>query len=923
MPTLIVEFLTFQKYEKLLEKTQIQHLHDAVTYKAKAVESYFKALENNIKKIQKFPVIRRNLSILECFAREPNNYAAIQQSLHDQLEQINLLLPDIADIMLIDKKDKVVFSLRVVHHTFGVPKINDVQQKAITEGKKHIYFSDIYYDDIHDNRCEMLITAPVMDVNNVFSGIVVFELRIEPLYSMIQETIALGETGESYVVKREGDEIVYLSPLKFTKNAGLPKRIKFVSDRAVATQKALQGQTGAEVNIDYRGKKVISAWTYLRPLNWGLVAKIDTSEAFESVSDLKKLVAGMLFILLLFMGLTAFYISALVSRPIKELAAGALIIGSGNLDYKIRMRRKDEIGKLAVSFEKMTNDLKNTMASRDMLNREIEERKKTEESLRRSEAKYRELVQYANSAIIRWDRDGRITFFNEYAEKFFGYKPQEVMGQNINIIVPPKESTGRDLTGLIQDIVRNPEKYLYNVNENIRKDGRRVWMAWTNRPIYDENGQIKEIMSVATDITESKKKEEELAKVNRILRALSDSNQVMMHAKDESTYIREICRIVEKDCGYKMVLFSYVLNDEAKTVKPAIYEGFEKDYVSRLKISWADNEYGRGPTGTAARTGQVQICRDMATDPNFAPWREEALQRGYRSSIALPLKQNDKVFGTITVISNLPDAFSKDEVELLTELANDFAYGLVSLRTRIQREKDQEELKRLSIELQRSNQELEEFADIVSHDLREPLRAVSGFLELLQQRYKDKLDSKANEYIDFAVNGSRIMRNMLLGLLEYSRVQTAGHEFSEVCANESLEAAINNLSVRIKETKAEITHDKLPKIKGDAAQLTQLFQNLIQNAIKFRSQANPRIHISAEREENGWLFSVADNGIGIEPQYLESIFGVFQRLHPSDEFDGMGMGLAVCKRIVKRHKGYIWADSEPGKGSTFYFIIPD
>lgn len=236
----------------------------------------------------------------------------------------------------------------------------------------------------------------------------------------------------------------------------------------------------------------------------------------------------------------------------------------------------------------------------------------------------------------------------------------------------------------------------------------------------------------------------------------------------------------------------------------------------------------------------------------------------------------------------------------------------------------EEKLKQIAKELKRSNKDLELFADVVSHDLREPLRAITGFVELLQMKYKDKLDDKANEYIEFVMNGGRIMKNMITGLLDYSHVQSEGKRLSAVHVQASLKDAIDNLRTVITEANAVITVDTLPTIKADANQLTHLFQNLIQNAVKFKGGQKPKIHIGCLRQKNDWLFSVRDNGIGIDPKFNDRIFTIFHRLHSTkSRYEGSGVGLAVCKRIVERHNGKIWVESEIGKGSTFFFTIPD
>jgi PAS domain S-box-containing protein len=226
----------------------------------------------------------------------------------------------------------------------------------------------------------------------------------------------------------------------------------------------------------------------------------------------------------------------------------------------------------------------------------------------------------------------------------------------------------------------------------------------------------------------------------------------------------------------------------------------------------------------------------------------------------------------------------------------------------------------LNEELHRSNKELEQFAYVASHDLQEPLRMVSSFTQLLQKRYKDKLDEDAQQFIRYAVDGAVRMQNLINDLLNFSRIGTRGQKFVEVDFNHVIGRTISNLTVSIKEKNALVVSDELPAVVGDENQLVQLMQNLIGNAIKF-CKTSPRIHISAVEENNHYLFSVKDNGIGIEKNYFEKIFLIFQRLVPKEEYGGTGIGLAICKRIVERHGGKIWVESELDEGSTFYFTI--
>jgi len=225
-------------------------------------------------------------------------------------------------------------------------------------------------------------------------------------------------------------------------------------------------------------------------------------------------------------------------------------------------------------------------------------------------------------------------------------------------------------------------------------------------------------------------------------------------------------------------------------------------------------------------------------------------------------------------------------------------------------------------ELRRSNSDLQQFAYVASHDLQEPLRMIASYTQLLAKRYKGKLDSDADDFIGYAVEGANRMQRLINDLLAYSRVTTQGKVFERVDCNHILEDVLSNLQIAIEENRAVVTHDALPVVTADGGQLSQLFQNLIGNAIKFHGEEPPRVHVSVELRNNEWQFSVLDNGIGVDPQYAERIFVIFQRLHNREEYPGTGIGLAVCKKIVERHGGRIWVQSPIGRGSIFYFTLP-
>ena len=247
---------------------------------------------------------------------------------------------------------------------------------------------------------------------------------------------------------------------------------------------------------------------------------------------------------------------------------------------------------------------------------------------------------------------------------------------------------------------------------------------------------------------------------------------------------------------------------------------------------------------------------------------------------------------------------------------------LLAIEDITERRLREEELKKLSEELARSNTELRDFAYVASHDLKKPLQSIEGFAKLLGRRYKGKLDAKADEFIEYIGSSVKRMQELIKDLLEYSQIGAKGKKFKPTHCSGVVEKAVSNLQAAIEESNAAVTYDELPTVMVGTPQIISLFQNLIDNAINFRGEEAPRIHISAQRKGDEWVFSIQDNGIGIDPKDSEQIFGMFQRLHGSTEYPGTGIGLAICKKIVGHHGGRIWVESEPGKGSTFFFTLP-
>lgn len=262
------------------------------------------------------------------------------------------------------------------------------------------------------------------------------------------------------------------------------------------------------------------------------------------------------------------------------------------------------------------------------------------------------------------------------------------------------------------------------------------------------------------------------------------------------------------------------------------------------------------------------------------------------------------------------------EIKLSPLTSGDERLTVVILRDVTDRRQQELDLEKRTEELARSNRELEQFAYIASHDLQEPLRIVSGYCQLLQRRYVGKLDADADKFINYAVDGALRLQELINDLLAYSRVSTKAKPFNKVNLTDICAQAIANLQIAIAERGAELSVEPLPEVQGDSWQLLQLMQNLIGNAVKFCSHATPKVWVGSRQDGNEWVVWVKDNGIGIDAKYFEKIFTIFQRLHSREKYDGTGIGLAICKKVVHRHGGRIWVESQAGNGATFFFALP-
>jgi signal transduction histidine kinase len=408
---------------------------------------------------------------------------------------------------------------------------------------------------------------------------------------------------------------------------------------------------------------------------------------------------------------------------------------------------------------------------------------------------------------------------------------------------------------------------------------------------------------------------------------LAEASTILSSSLDYETTLQSVARLaVPRFADWCVV---HLLNEDgqARAVAVAHVDERKAEGAREYDRHFPPLPEDRHGVTQVLRTGQYEVVNQVTDDLLMtiarSPKQLHLLREtGMRAYLCVPLRVRDRTPGTLSLlIAESERGFGPQEVDLAEELARRAAVAVDNAMLYRSAERGRQEAERTAELLRQSNEDLEQFAYVSSHDLQEPLRTIASFVQLLERRYKGKLDAESERYAGFVVEGVTRMRRLLDDLLDYSRVSNPGEPMQRTESKQALRVALENLHAAIAEVQAEVTYDALPEVKAHPQQLTRLFQNLLGNAIKFRGHEPPRVHVSAEGSGREWTFTVSDNGAGFDPAYSEKVFVIFQRLH-GRQHGGTGIGLAICKRIVERHGGKIWAESKPGEGSIFRFTLP-
>jgi PAS domain S-box-containing protein len=600
-----------------------------------------------------------------------------------------------------------------------------------------------------------------------------------------------------------------------------------------------------------------------------------------------------------------------------------------------------------------------------LVNWDLTRKQQAESILRDYVAEFEELYHHAPCGYHSLDPTGKFLRINHTELQMLGYTEAEIIGHKslIDLLTPASIQIFNDNFPIVKT-----RGWIHDLElEMLRKDGQIVPISATMVAIKDDQGNYLSDRSTVIDISDRvrlRKQARLSAEISQKIRQSLQLDEILATAVEEVQQLLGVDRVLifrlEPD-GTGMVVQERVLSGYPAVMGSNIVDPcfvgaaslrrqtllFSSRGCANETLREREQNENRSYHASYAQ-GRIYTVADI-TQAGFTPCYVEFLQKfAVKASSIVPIHLREELWGLLIVHHcQAPRQWQPKEIEIMLQLATQIGIALTQAQLL-----EQEQIQRQ--ELARSNAELAQFAHIASHDLQEPLRMVIGYLQLLERRYKGKLDLDADEFIGYAVDGAMRMQALIQALLSYARVSSRKQPFDLVKCDLVLQDAISNLHVAIGESGAIISADPLPEVWGDATQLTQVLQNLIANAIKFCTAIPPRIQISVQRldprsdphsssgeiaaTQANWQFAVADNGIGIEPQYLDRIFVIFQRLHSRATYPGTGIGLAICKKIIERHGGTIWVESIPMQsdsvlqqplpaqpecyGSIFYFTIP-
>ena len=933
-PLLFIGALGYTFQEKSIQETQLAKLEVVADLKKGIIESFYKGLFVDMTVAQRDYNIRANLPVLTQnignYNENPLYYKA-QETLHSQLKALDIK-ENLTDIMLVSPDGKIVYSNNTGHRDIDLgAKLPDPDEMAYSEGLKGIYFSKVFRNAVEGGRFYMLVTGPVYSLDDELIGLIAFEVDMNHVYNIIQNPKGLGSTGETLLGMKDGGKAIFLTPLRHDPEAALKREAPLGGQIAIPLQEGVLGREGSSISTDYRGNKILAAWRSIPELGWGLVAKIDTKEAFAPALRARNVI--MLFITLMTMGgvILAYFVSRVMTVPIKQLQRGAELIGGGNLYHRVKVDNKDEIGELADVFNTMTKNLRRSIVTSDRLQREIRERQKVEKRLDMLSVG----IEQSPISYLITDPEGTIEYANSMFTELTGYSAKEVFGKNPRMFQSGKH--GADFYKDMWDTIKGGETWSGEMC-NIRKDGRLFWEKTSIYPVKNDDGEIIHFIAYKEDITEKRKERQELKGYREGLEKLigertadlQRSNieleeEIISHKKtagrladaqnmahlgnwewstDRDTIdgSKEFYRIIGLPYGEEKVTLLTFLSLIDKKERSQFEDALNKA-VSEL--STFDTELTLILPGSKRRiisasgiakpsglekaitvTGTVQdITERKKEEKEREGMQTQLLQADKMASIGqLAAGVAHEVNTPIGYVGSNVKALAKYMVEIieLLEVYRDFGVGLhEGTLTDID-------------EVYANTKRLEEMIDL------------NYILDDTESLVKESMD------------GIERIASIVAGLKNFSHSGTGAFEMYNIndCIKSAVKIAWHELKYKV--TVVEDYGD-LPLVRCRPQQLNQVFLNMIINA-SHAIEDTGNLTLKTYVEEESVVIEISDTGKGMDEETLLKVFDPFFTTKGVGR--GSGLGLSIAYGIINDHGGTINVESTLGEGTAFRVTLP-
>ncbi len=862
LPLAIAGYIAFQNGKETIEQQTNDHLLSISALKMSEFNRWVNDNKRSLRFLAQRPLVRSNAALLTGHngsLEDPQYQEAYSYLINDHLAPAVEQAGGFLDLFLIRASDG-----KILVATNDFEGMYRSGQEFFLEGKDKTFVDSVVFE-ISTGEDHMHFSTPVLDEGGMTIAVLVGHADLGVVSSIIAQSSDVTISGDSYLVNNDN---FFVTNPHLRENYALEK-VLYTS----GVEACLAGNSDTGVYENYLGINVIGAYLWMPAYRMCLLTEVDQDSALIPIKELRSTLVAIGIVGGIFVILLSVLVALTITQPVRQLVTGVQEIGKGNLDFHVSSKSTDELGSLAQSFNQMTANLKVLTASRDDLDKEINERKRAEERLVIERDKAQRYLDVSGTIFVVINNDLKVTLINKAGCKMIGCEEGEILGLDWfeHFIPERKRADTRAVFKLILTGDMVPVEYYENPVTT--KDGSERIIAWHNALLVDKEGNIQGSLSSGEDITERRLAEEELGIKDFAFESSLSADSI---ANNEG-FITHANNSFVKIWGY----------DQANEVLGKTILDFLEDKEEALQII-------ESITSTGRWAGEYRgIKKDGTTF----------------DALAIANAVYDAIGNQIALYSTVMDITERKQIEQDINKLNKELERRVRVRTE---------------QLEEVNRELESFASSVSHDLRAPLRAIDGFSRILLDKYSDNLSPDAHRYLGLVRNNAADMDTLIDDLLAFSRLTSQEPSRSSVSPKDIVNLILSEREIEIEKRDLELVVGDLPDCQADPALLKRVFVNLVDNAIKFTRDAKlAKIEIGHQQLDGEQVYFIKDNGVGFDMQYAGQLFDVFQRLHRADEFEGTGVGLAIVQRIIRRHGGRVWAEAGVNQGAAFYFTLAE